>query len=174
MTTKVYGYDPSGGENLYADLMTVNTFGGSGLRETVQIVNGKSLEEGDRIWFSELFAEKVDVNGDFSSVNITIYSLNNGGSVDYASASFPNKNSVYEFTENIAVEFIYTDGRDMRTALVYLAEKTSPEYTIIGNYTDGEYANGVTADIPDIRYTWGTVSGNFIDNYRLFALLLRR
>ena len=50
---------------------------------------------------------------------------------------------------------------------MYLAEKSSTEYTSVGNYTDGEYANGVTADIPDIRYTWGTVSGNFIDNYYL-------
>ena len=167
VTTKVYGYDPSEGENLYADSMTVNTFGGSGLRETVQIVNGKSLEAGDRIWFSELFAEKVDANGEFASANIIIYSLDNDGSVDYASATFPDKNSVYEFTENIAVEFTYMGDGGKQTALVYLAEKISPEYTIAGNYTDGEYANGVTADIPDIRYTWGTVSGNFIDNYYL-------
>lgn len=167
VTTKVYGHDPSGGENLYADSMTVNTFGGSGLRETAQIVNGKSLDVGERVWFSELFTEKVDANGDFASVDVTIYSLNDDGSIDYASASVPDKNSVYEFTENIAVEFTYTDGGDMQTALVYLAEKISPEYTIAGNYTDGKYANGVTADIPDIRYTWGTVSGNFIDNFYL-------
>lgn len=167
VTTKVYGYDPSGGENLYADSMTVNTFGGSGLRETVQIVNGKSLDVGERVWFSELFAEKVDANGDISSVNVTIYPLNDDGSIDYASASAPDKNAVYEFTENIAVQFAYTDGGGTQTAIVYLVEKTSPEYSIIGNYTDGEYANGVTADIPDISYTWGTVSGNFIGNYYL-------
>ena len=167
VTTKVYGYNPSEGENLYADSMTVNTFGGSGLRETVQIVNGKSLDVGERVWFSELFAEKVDANGEFASANIIIYSLDNDGSVDYASATFPDKNSVYEFTENIAVEFTYMGDGGKQTALVYLAEKISPEYTIAGNYTDGKYANGVTADIPDIRYTWGTVSGNFIDNYYL-------
>ena len=167
VTTKVYGYNPSEGENLYADSMTVNTFGGSGLRETVQIVNGKSLDVGDRVWFSELFAEKVDANGEFASTNVIIYSLDNDGSVDYARASFPDKNSVYEFTENIAVEFTYMGDGGKQTALVYLAEKISPEYTIAGNYTDGKYANGVTADIPDIRYTWGTVSGNFIDNYYL-------
>lgn len=167
VTTNIYGYDPSCGENLYADSMTVTAFGGRGMRETVQMVNGKSLEIGGRVWFSELYSEKVDANGDFSAVTVTLYELNADGSVNYASAITPNTASAYTFSGDMAVQFTSRSGTNTQTALVYLAEKTSPVYQIVGDYTDGEYMNGVTIEIPDITYTWGSVSGNFVDNYYL-------
>ncbi len=165
-TTKIYGYNPQTDGTLCADSMTVNTFGGNALRElSLNKINGKSLEIGERVWFSGLYAEKVNANGDFSDVSVTVYDLNADGGINYASKTLPDTLSAYTFTKNVAVEFIAKTSAGTAYSLVYLKEASEPAYTVGGVYTNGEYMTGTEAVLPDIAYTWGSVSGKFIDNY---------
>lgn len=164
---KVYGYDPATGANLYADSMTATYFGtnGSARRENVQILNGKAVNSGDKIWLNTLYKEKVNVNEEFGGKNVTIYSLKADGKVDFASGKSVNVNTAYTFNGNVAVE--YKDGDTV--ALVYLKQYSAPVCNVINTesntYSEYGHTIGDTISFPIVRYTFMGNSGGFIDEY---------
>lgn len=164
---KVYGYEPSNGEKLYADSMTCTYFGtnGSARRENIEILNGKSLNIGDKIWLNALYKEKVNANLDFKGNNVTIYSLKTDGSPDYATAKNLNINTLYTFTSNVAIEYKYEDS----IALVYLKQYKEAVCTVSSTkdniYTEYGHTIGDKIYFPIVKYTFMSNSGGFIDEY---------
>lgn len=168
VNTKIYGYDLS--ENLYADSMTVDSLGGYGMRENIQIRTGKSLNYGTSVDLEEVYADKVNRFAEFGNVSYTAYEIV-GESVDYEKiVALPQ---VFSLTKNVAVLFksIQDDGA-VSTALVELAVYSEPEIKIItteeNNYDpEAEYTVGDEILFPIINYSWMGASGGFIGNYFL-------
>lgn len=163
VNAQIYGYDAASGENLYADSMTVATFGDSGLRETLTLRTGKSLDFGESINLAALYAEKVDSSYDFSNVSYAVYPIKDGN-VDYSRTL--DKSNVFVFDEELAVLFTSEQGDGTKTTLVWLTEYVEPDFTVDPSFdTEQVYAIGDYIDFPDVTYQWGNLSGNFIGNH---------
>lgn len=163
VNAQVYGYDAASGENLYADSMTVATFGDSGLRETLMLRTGKSLDFGESINLVALYAEKVDSSYDFSNVNYTVYPIKDGN-VDYSRTL--DKSNVFIFDEEMAVLFTSEQDDGKKTTLIWLTEYVEPSFTVDPSFdTEKVYTVGDNIDFPDVAYQWGNLSGNFIGNH---------
>ncbi len=164
---KVYGYNPTSGNKLYADSMTATYFGtnGSAKRENIEILNGKSLNYGDKVWLNTLYKEKVDSSGDYSKESVTIYSLTSNGSIDYTTGKTQSINTLYTFVKNVVIE--YKNGDSI--SYVYLKQYQDPTYNIINTkdntYSEYGHTVGDTIYIPIVNYTFMSKSGGFIDEY---------
>lgn len=163
----VYGYNPHDGSNLYADSMTATYLGSDGIarRENVSVLNGKSLQNGDKIWLTELYKEKVNAKVDYVGKNVTVYALNASGKPDFDSGITVDVNAQYTFTKNVAIE--YKNGESV--ALVYLKQYSDPTIEIVNTdaNTYTKYGHTVSDRIlfPIVRYTFMGNSGGFIDEY---------
>ena len=173
--TKIYGYD--GSSNLYADNMSVNSFGGYGRRNNVEILKGKSYDVGDRVALSDVYLELVDATGDFGSVSYTVYPIIDGV-IDYDNpqSAYPQ---TFEYSSPVAVvftseqEYKRLDGTTASysdTTIVRLVTYVEPVVNIINTEEnvydpDAEYVVGDTVYFPIVRYEWMGNSGSFIGNY---------
>jgi len=161
--TYIYGYD--GKANLYADCLSVDMFGGYGLRRTIEVKTGKSVNKGENIRLESVFNEKVNSSVAFSGVTYTAYEVKNGAA-DYS--KIVKINSSFTFEKDIAVSYSWIEGGKRKTSLVYLTEYVQPNVTLIGteqNVYDPDrfYNYGTEVYYPIVRYTWGNGGGSFID-----------
>lgn len=168
VNAQIYGYDITSGDRLYADSMTVQTFGSSSLRETVEKAIGKSASIGDTIRLADLYAEKVNKNFDFSLVDYKIYEIVDGA-VDYSRENSKNS-SVFTFEKDIAILFTSKYEEATRTTLVELVTYYEPEVKIKVSSdfpydADALYSIDSTASYPNVMYTWMGTSGEFIGDY---------
>ena len=168
INTLVFGYDQSTDNNLYADSMTIQTFGSSGWRESFQIKSGKICYIGEQINLSDLFNEKVDSYKDFADVDYKIYKIKDGN-IDYSS-QISIDSPVLQFAEDIAVIFETQNNGYVYKNIVELVLYKEPEITLIplgdSPYNSEEsYMAGMTISFPDLEYSWMGNSGNFIDYY---------
>ena len=159
--TKIYGYD--GSSNLYADNMSVNSFGGYGRRNNVEILKGKSYDVGDRVALSDVYSELVDATGDFGSVSYTVYPIIDGV-IDYDNpqSAYPQ---TFEYSSPVAVvftseqEYKRLDGTTasyIDTTIVRLVTYVEPVVNIINTEEnvydpDAEYVVGDTVYFPIVR-----------------------
>ncbi len=181
--TEIFGYD--GKANLYADNMSLNVIGGSGMRNTTQVVVGKSFNIGDTVDLAALYAEKVDATFDSSGVICEIYQPDAAGKFTYSSGTLIKKDRLasiapFAFDSRVAVVFSTsrtldrldgTQGYYEAKTVVELAEYAAPEFSL---HLSGEedcfdpdkvYVVGDKVPYPVVTYNWMGKSGGFIDNY---------
>lgn len=168
VNAEVYGYDASSGKNLYADSMTVQAFGGSAMRETVQIKSGKSCTAGETVRLAEIYAEKVDADVSFNDVQYTAYRMNNGV-IDWSSP-VSLSNSAFTFESDIAVKFTRKTDRGTVSSVVELREYAAPTVKIANSAQypydpDAVYTVGDTVPLPYLTYSWYANSTAMIANF---------
>lgn len=161
----VYGYEAESGANLWADMITINTFGSTGLREKKQIIQGKSCTASESVNLASLFAEKT---GEEYSDGVTAYEYSvENGKVNYKSGKKLSSLSL-TFESTVAIKFIWSDGDgNNKTIVVQLAEYEEPQVTV-SNYTADGYSLGDDVPIPYVTAKWMGTSydyyGNFYDD----------
>lgn len=171
--TKIYGYDvktaTEKGSELYYDSMSVQTFGSSGLREQNKFRIGKTLSIGDTVSLEELYREKVSYSREFSSVEYKGYKVVSG-KVDFSKEITVQK--AFVFNEDIAILFLTkNENGEVSTTLVYMEEKTNPNYRISDDNHDWEWSDaeqayisatidkeGTSVDLPGVTYSWTGVN----------------
>lgn len=164
----VYGYDASSGKNLFADSMTVQAFGGSAMRETVQIKSGKSCTVGETVRLAEIYAEKVNAEVSFNDVQYTAYRMKNGA-IDWSSP-VALSNSAFTFESDIAVRFTRKTKGGTVASVVELREYAAPTVKIANSAQypydpDAEYTVGDVVRLPYLTYSWYGTNWTMIDNF---------
>lgn len=180
VNSKIYGYDVksslANGQNLYADSMTLTAFEGKGMRESVEIRTGKSLEKGETVLLSELYAEKANNDVPFSSVNWQAYKMK-GGEPDFSASV--TLGSSFVFDEEIAILFTAQIDGETSSTLVELVLQSEPKITIkdsvyqwkISDTDKDKYVTDTVTTVgervvfPDVSFIWGYSSGDFKDDY---------
>lgn len=167
--TDIYGYDVQtgrgGGEELYYDSMSVQTFGYNGLRESVNFRLGKTVETGAVIRLEELYREMVSGENDFSAVTYQGYALE-GGQVDFSREV--SLREAFSFSAPCAILFTTTEDDGSKCmALVELAERSAPEYRISDENHNWQWSDekqayvsdtvdkeGSLVELPAVTYSW--------------------
>jgi len=147
----VYNYSAESGAKLYADIITVNSFGGGGLRTSKQILQGKSCTAGEKINLASLFTQKTGVEYS-DEVTAKIYTVS-GGKVNSSSGKAVT-NLSYTYESEVAVQFLWQDeDGNQKTVLIYLSLYEDPEITVNG-YTAEGHSLSVDVEIPYVSYSW--------------------
>lgn len=167
VNAQVFGYDHTSEEKLYADSMTVQSMGISGMRRDIEINVGKSCTVGETIRLAEIYAEKCDATTDFPSVTWTAYAMKNG-KADYSNKL--NIGNVFTFSESVAILFETKTDTGTRRTLVELAEYEAPDITIKSSENfpydaNAEYAVGDTVGYPNVSYDWMGKSADMIGTF---------
>lgn len=156
VSAQIYGYD--GRENLYADSYTTSRpCAGSGLRETVQIANGKSCKPGEIIDLETIYAEYFSGERSFSDVTYKAYRMD-GYTVDFTGEITFDRN--FSFEDPVAVEFFYETGSGRASAVFEFAKYVAPTVNIDVNNGElydpdnNHYAVGQEIYIPYVTYHW--------------------
>ncbi len=167
--TSIYGYDAEesrrNGEELYFDSMSVQTFGGNGLRESVTFRLGKTLAQGDVIRLEEIYREKVSGDTDFSSVRCKAFAMS-GDRIDFSKEL--TVNPAFPFSSDCAIVYTTTDDDGItKTAIVELVQESTPDYRISDenhdwkwSEDDGAYISGTidregfAVELPSLTYSW--------------------
>lgn len=170
--TNIYGYDAivqrKNDEELYYDSMSVQTFGSTGMRESLKYRVGKTINLGDVIRTEDIYKEKVSNNIDFSNVSYKGYSIINGV-IDFSKEITLNK--AFTFEEDIAIVYITVDDNfNEKTTIVELVQKTNPDYKITDDNHDWQWSDaedayisstidkeGVSVELPALTYSWNGV-----------------
>lgn len=171
--TNVYGYDAEtsrkNGEELYYDSMSVQTFGGNGLRESSVFRIGKTLARGSVIRPEDVYKEKVSKRIDFSTVKYRCLAIS-GGKIDFSKELGIDK--AFTFSTDCAIVFTAVDKDGyIKTAITELVQKTTPEYRIFDENHDWKYSDedaayisdtidkeGSSVDLPSLTYSWTGVN----------------
>lgn len=176
VSSEIFGYDPTVaaecGEKLYYDSMTLGTFTSANMREFDEYRLGKSYRAGQSVVLSELYAEKVDSDADFNTVNWQAYRMVNG-EPDFAQPVSVDGSFVME--ESVAILFSSGSAGNRRISLVEAVLYEEPQISVEGwalsggsdnvYVPDEEILSGEEYTYPSVTYTWGTVSGSFIGDY---------
>lgn len=168
INTQVFDYDPKTDETLYADVMGVNSMGSLGMRYNKTIKVGKSVNVGDTIHLSDIYAEKCNKTADFSTVSWSVYGMKNG-KIDYNDKrSFAN--SAFTFEDNVAVCFEQKTENGTQLSIVELVKYEDPNINIENNSKypydpSASYSVGDEISFPYVRYSWLGKNDVFIDEY---------
>lgn len=176
VSSEIFGYDPTVaaecGEKLYYDSMTLGTFTSANMREFDEYRLGKSYRAGQSVVLSELYAEKVDSDADFNTVNWQAYRMVNG-EPDFAQPVAVDGSFVME--ESVVILFSSGSAGNRRISLVEAVLYEEPQISVEGwtlsggsdnvYVPDEEILSGEEYTYPSVTYTWGTVSGSFIGDY---------
>lgn len=186
-SASIYGYDPTAGSTLYANLFTDGYLTGTAYWGNQKMISGMSVEEGEEVDLEELFYQKVSPSVDFSSAEILMYEMD-GNDADYSSVYDWGGGTKFNFSQSVAVVYTFAatdeDGAvtGTNTAVVQLRLYSEPNiyfeddfsydedatYTqgnITHYYADTIYASGLNVSYPDLYYEWYSAQGNFIGIY---------
>lgn len=164
--TQIFGYD--GSESLYADCYTTKTIINNGLRETVQVVNGRSCTVGEELSVGGLYAQYVNSEADFSEVEFQAYAMN-GYSIDFSSP-VPLDES-FTFSSSLAIVFTRTEEDGNKISVLELAKYTEPSVEFQPNGeelydpSDTVKNSGAYVKLANVVYSWMGNSGMFINTY---------
>lgn len=166
VNSQVYGYNPAKTkEKLFADTLTIQTFGSNAMREWKSAYTSVECKVNDSIKLAEEYAKNVDSNGDFSNIEYTAYALSNGAPdykkpIELASPTF-------DFKEDIAVIFQNKENGFLKTSLILFTKKEEPIIEINNNQhgDNNAFVEGDIIEIPDVHYTWKGATGKFLDYY---------
>ena len=167
--TDIFGYNAEesrkNGEELYYDSMSVQTFGGNGMRESSKFRLGKTVNKGDTIRLEDIYREKVSKDADFSLVRYKGYALS-GDKIDFSKEITLNK--AFTFSSGCAIVFASADDDGVtNTAIVELVEKTAPDYRISDDNHEWVWSEeydayvsdtidkeGASVELPALTYSW--------------------
>lgn len=176
VTANIYGYDAvssrRSGKELYADSMTVQSYGASGMREFVKMRCGKSCSVGDTIRLSDLYKEKVNGSANFGDVDYQIYKMVDG-EVDFTSPI--TSPATFIFEDDVAILFKRTHYSGVEIGLVELVTAQDPKTIVKSNdrewYLDGNKTNTYVSsvidgasdaiELPTVSYTWNGAEYSF-------------
>lgn len=169
---EVFGYDPTGGDMLFADVTESGTFSGISLRETKRIQTGISegLSYGDTIDLLQVYKEKADpafegsIGSSDGDITYTAYELS-GGEANFSAPL--DMRSSFVFTRDMAVLFSRRTSAGTNTTLVILREEQEPVVTVQqGTYDENaSYTVGDTVSYPQVSYSWLGDSVALYGNY---------
>ena len=175
VVSEIYGYNCLSDDLLFADITTAGTFGGVSLRNTKQIITGKSegIHQGEQVNITELYKEKVDpsftgiIGATGSEVTYAAYAVVNG-KPDYSSLITINGNA-FEFSQDIAIVFHSKKSGEQNVTAVILQEEQEPDISIrAGSYDEqGQYIIGDTVPFPILTYSWFGQTTTLYDKYYL-------
>lgn len=168
VNAQVFGYDVLSNEELFADVMTVQKMGSTGLRRNIRIATGKSCKVGETIRLAEVYAEKCNLDTDFSQVSYKAYAMN-VGKINYGE-EIDLKNSAFTFERDIAVVFETDNGSGKNHTVVELATYEEPTVEIqnleeFPYEPNATYVVGEEISYPYLTYSWMGRRDVMIDDY---------